>query len=234
MNKRFGKTLSMALSTYEISPMENCVLHSVIANGGLFIKPYGVRAVKDYNGNIVWNNEEEILHEVKEKRDRIGKIIDPAACAITVSMLKGVFEEGGTAYYTVKNRKIGYPIAGKTGTTSNYSDAWFVGYTSNLVTAVWVGNKKGAVSLGQGRAGGVISAAIWVNYITQANRNDSPGDFLVPGEGLTRQTICLDSGLVPREEGLCPRVSRDELFYTGTEPGDYCPVHLMQPAANPE
>ncbi len=226
LNKRFGKTPSLALGTYEVSPLENCILHSVIANGGDFIKPYGVRFVKDYNGTIVWNNEEEILHETKEKQNRIGKIIDPAACAITVSMLKGVFEEGGTAYYSVKNRKIGYAIAGKTGTTSNYSDAWFIGYTSNLVVSVWVGNKKGAISLGQGRAGGVISANIWSNFITIINKNDPPGDFPVPGEGISRQTICLDSGLVPREEGLCPRVSHNELFYSGTEPGEYCPIHV--------
>lgn len=225
LNRRFGKTLSLALGAYELSPQENAVLHSVIVNGGDYVRPYGIRQVKDYNGNIVWDNEEEVRRAVDEKRAGAGKIMDPAACAITVSMLKGVFEEGGTAHFAVKGRKINFPIAGKTGTTSNFSDAWFIGYTPELVTAVWVGNKKGAISLGAGRAGGVISANIWADFIAQAPHGNDPGDFPVPDEGLTRQTICLDSGLVPRAEGLCPRVSRDELFYPGTEPGEYCPIH---------
>jgi penicillin-binding protein 1A len=226
LRRRFGKTLSLALGAYELSPQENAVLHSVIVNCGDYIRPYGVRQVKDYNGNIVWDNEEEVRRAVDETRARVGKILDPAACAITVSMLKGVFEEGGTAHFAVKGRKINVPIAGKTGTTSNFSDAWFIGYTPELVTAVWVGNRKGAISLGAGRAGGVISANIWADFIAQAPHGNEPPDFPVPDEGLAHQTICLDSGLVPRAEGVCPRVSRDELFYSGTEPGEYCPIHV--------
>ncbi len=226
MGRRFGKTLSLALGAYELSPMENCVLHSVLVNGGIYIKPYGIRQVKDYNGTVVWDSEGEAQAHIKETRDSLGLIIDPRACAVTVSMLKGVFEEGGTAYYAVKNRKIGFPIAGKTGTSSNYSDAWFVGYASDLVTAVWIGNKRGSISLGKGRAGGVLAARVWAEYIAQIYRSDFPGAFMVPDEGLSKQTICLDSGMVPREEGLCPRTARDELFYSGTEPGEYCPIHL--------
>ncbi|MBP7604153.1 MAG: PBP1A family penicillin-binding protein [Spirochaetes bacterium] len=225
LSERFGKTPSMALGTYELSPLENCTLHSLLVNGGRYIRPYGVRYVKDYNGNVVWNNEEEVTGAVREKRDRFGKIIDPAACAVTVSMLKGVFEEGGTAAHVMKSRKFTFPVSGKTGTSSNYSDAWFVGYTSDMVTAVWVGNKKGAISLGEGRAGGVLSAGIWGAYAAGIYRDFQPGAFIVPEDGLTRQTICLDSGLVPHEPGLCPRVAIDELFISGTEPGEYCNLH---------
>ena len=225
LSERFGKTPSMALGTYELSPLENCTLHSLLVNGGRYIRPYGVRYVKDYNGNVVWNNEEEVTGAVREKRDRFGKIIDPAACAVTVSMLKGVFEEGGTAAHVMKSRKFTFPVSGKTRTSSNYSDAWFVGYTSDMVTAVWVGNKKGAISLGEGRAGGVLSAGIWGAYAAGIYRDFQPGAFIVPEDGLTRQTICLDSGLVPHEPGLCPRVAIDELFISGTEPGEYCNLH---------
>lgn len=225
LSERFGKTPSMALGTYELSPLENCTLHALLVNGGQYIRPYGVRYVKDYNGNIVWNNEEEINSAVMERRNRMGNIIDPAACAVTVSMLKGVFEEGGTAAHVMKFRKFAFPVSGKTGTSSNYSDAWFVGYTSDMVTAVWVGNKKGAISLGEGRAGGVLSAGIWGAYAAGVYREFRPGDFAVPEDGVTRQTICLDSGLVPREPGLCPRVAVDQLFISGTEPGEYCKLH---------
>lgn len=225
LSDRFGKTPSMALGTYELSPLENCTLHALLVNGGNYVRPYGVRYVKDYNGNIVWNNEEEVILAVKEKRDRLGKIIDPAACAVTVSMLKGVFELEGTAEHVMKSRKFSFQVSGKTGTSSNYTDAWFVGYTADMVTTVWVGNRKGAISLGEGRAGGVISAGIWGAYAAGIYRESSPGDFIVPEDGVTRQTICLDSGMVPHEPGLCPRVAVDELFISGTEPGDYCKLH---------
>ncbi len=225
MDKRFGKTLSMALGAYELSPLECCVLHSMLVNGGNFIKPYGIRYIKDYNGNVAWNSEEESKSYIEEKRTKTGNIIDPGACAITVSMLKGIFEEGGTAYYAVKGRKIDFPVAGKTGTSSKFNDAWFVGYTSDMVVTVWVGNKKGAISLGAGRAGGVISAGIWADYIMRSYSGEKPGPFRIPDRGLTRQTICLDSGMVPRSEGICPRISVNELFYSGSEPGEYCPLH---------
>ncbi len=228
LHTRFGRTLSLALGAYEVSPLENSVLYSLLVNGGNFIKPYGMRYVKDYNGNIVWNNEDEVRRHTEEKRVKLGKIIDPRACSVTVSMLRGVFEDGGTAYYAVKNRKISFPIAGKTGTTSNYSDAWFVGCTADLVTAVWVGNKKGAISLGKGRAGSVISANIWADYTASIYNDEAPGEFMVPEDGISRQTICLDSGLVPREPGPCPRTAVDVLFYAGTEPGEYCPLHVRK------
>ena len=225
LRQRFGKTLSLALGAYEISPLESCILHSIIANGGDYVKPYGIKTVQDYHGNLIWNNEEEIKEEIERKRSRIGKIIDPGACAIMVSVMKGVFQPEGTAYFTVKNRNLGFPIAGKTGTTSNFNDAWIVGYTADLVTTVWIGNRRGAISLGEGRAAAVIAAPIWVSYISQIYRDQSPGDFPFPEEGVTRQTICLDSGLVPRGENTCKHIIKDELYYSGTEPGEYCNLH---------
>jgi penicillin-binding protein 1A len=227
LDSRFYKTLSLALGTYELSPLENAVLHSVIVNGGDFITPYGIRYVKDYNGNIVWNNEEEVLLQIQEKRKEFGKIIDPSACAIVVSMLKGVFEEGGTASWILKNRSVPVEIAGKTGTSSNFVDAWFIGYTPDSVSAVWIGNKAGAISLGRGRSGGVLAAPVWADYIFAVYKDAEYKSFAIPADGITKQTICLDTGLVPRGEGWCPRIARDELFYTGTEPGEYCTMHTV-------
>lgn len=225
LKDRFGRTLSLALGTYEISPLENCVLHSVIVNGGDYVLPYGIRHIKDYNDNIVWNNEEEIRKLVDERRKEIGTILEPAACAVTISMLRSVFEEGGTAAGAVKGSKIDFQVAGKTGTSTNYNDAWFVGYTSNLVTAVWIGNKEGAISLGWGRAGGVVAAPVWAEYISAIFRGNQPPDFIKPDQGLSMETICLDSGEVAGKHGECLRVARDVLYYSGTEPGTYCHLH---------
>jgi penicillin-binding protein 1A len=221
---RFAETLSLALGAYEVSPLENCRLQSVILNGGDYIRPYGIRFVRDYNGNIVWNNEEEVLRAVRENREKAGKIIDQRASAVTISMLQGVFEKGGTGYYALQGRDIRVPIAGKTGTTSDYTDAWFVGYTPKLVTAVWIGNKKGAISLGRNRSGSSIAAPVWTEYTSRITAGAEGGAFPVPDRGVSRERICLDSGLVAPEGGTCPRTAY-QLFYEGTEPGEFCPLH---------
>ncbi|MCU0847948.1 MAG: transglycosylase domain-containing protein [Spirochaetes bacterium] len=224
LEKRFGKTLSMALGAYEMSPLENCTLHSIIANGGIFIIPYGIRLVKDYNEKIVWNYEEEILKKTEDGRKDLGMIMDPAATAVTVSMMKGVFEKNGTAHFVPKSYKIRFPIAGKTGTSSNYSDAWFLGYTSNLVTAVWIGNKKGSISLGAGRSGSSLATPVWAEFISAIYRDNPPGDFRVPSSGLTKETICTESGRVADKNGGCPETA-EQYYFSGTEPGEYCDLH---------
>ncbi|MCX7679525.1 MAG: transglycosylase domain-containing protein [Spirochaetes bacterium] len=225
--QRFGKTLSLALGSYEISPMEAAILHSVIVNGGDFIKPYGIKVVKDYHGVVIWNPEEEVKEEVMKMRARIGKIAEPSACAVLVSMLRGVFRPEGTAHFTVKNRNLPFPIAGKTGTTSNFNDAWFVGYTADMVTSIWIGNRRGAISLGEGRAAAVIAVPIWINFISQIYRDRSPGNFRIPEEGVTAQSMCLESGALPTEHA-CKNVVSDLLFVQGSEPTTYCELHRQE------
>ena len=226
VEKRFGKTLSLALGTYEISPLENSILHSTIVNGGNYIEPYGIRTVKDYNGKIVWDNKSEVLKRVSEKRKIYGTIITPQSSAVVISMLKGVFEKGGTAYWVAKKRNIKFPIAGKTGTSTNFNDAWFVGYTSNLVSVVWIGNKKGAISLGKGRAGGVVAGPVWGNYISSIYGENPPKDFLIPKSGITFENICSKTGLVAHPSGFCPSVIKKQIFLSGSEPGEFCKIHL--------
>lgn len=224
INSRFQKTLSLALGTYEVSPLENCVLHSMIANGGDYIHPHGIRVVKDYNGNVVWDNEAEVNRTTAERREEYGKIIDPAAAAVMVSMLTGVMEKGGTAFHAVANRSIRFHIAGKTGTSANYNDAWFVGYTSDTVTAVWVGNRAGAISLGPGRAGGVVAAPIWGEFISGIYKGSTPPDFAIPDRGVTKELICIESGLVARRDGGCGELVREQVYREGSEPGEFCPI----------
>jgi len=141
-------------------------------------------------------------------------------------MLRSVFEEGGTAYGAFRGSGIDFQVAGKTGTSSNYVDAWFAGYSSDMVTAVWIGNREGAISLGWGRTGGAVAAPVWVEYMSGIYRGTRPADFRVPDQGVSRETICLDSGEVAGRNGECPRVARDVLYYSGSEPGEYCHIHV--------
>lgn len=225
MENRFGKTLSFALGAYEISPLESAVLNSLLVNGGNFIIPYGIKNVKDYNGNIIWDNEKEIVEKTAAGRGQTGIIMEPAAGRVTISMLEGINEPDSSVNWLLKKYGINFPCAGKTGTTSNYHDAWFVGYNSQMVTSVWIGNKTGSVSLGQGRSASGIAAPVWAEYIASVYRNETPEPFNSSIENITTETICLDSGEVAGKNGECSRTAL-QYYYAGTEPGRFCHIHV--------
>ncbi len=227
MNKRFGKTLAFALGAYEMSPLENAALQSILVNEGDIIIPYGIKIVKDYNGNVIWNNESEVSETLVSKRESLGKIIDPAAARITISMLEGIKEPDSSVYWLIKKYGINFPCAGKTGTSSNYNDAWFIGYNSNLVTAVWIGNKTGSVSLGSGRSASGVAAPVWAEYISEIYRENKPPEFKSDIQSITSETICLESGDVAGRNGECIKTAV-QLFYSGSEPGKFCRLHVNQ------
>jgi len=225
LNSRFGRTLSFALGAYEISPIESAVLNSLLVNGGNFINPYGIKLVKDYNGNIIWDNEKEILAKTANERANTGIIMSPAAGRVTISMLEGVTKPGSSINWLIKKYGIDFPCAGKTGTTSNYYDAWFVGYNSQLVTSVWIGNKSGSISLGEGRSASGIAAPVWAEFISSAYRNESPGAFNSAVDNVTTETICIESGEVAGKNGECSNTAV-QYYYSGTEPGRFCHIHV--------
>lgn len=227
MDDRFGKTLSFALGAYELSPLENATIQAILVNGGELIIPYGIKTVKDYNGNIIWDNENEINEKLSSLRANTGKILDPAAARVTISMLEGIKEPESSVYWLIKKYGINFPCAGKTGTSSNYVDAWFMGYNQNMITAVWIGNKTGAVSLGPGRSASGVAAPVWAEYISEVYREIKPPDFKTDIEQLTSETICLESGEVAGRNGECPRTAV-QYFYSGTEPGKFCSIHVKQ------
>ncbi|HOP29130.1 MAG TPA: transglycosylase domain-containing protein [Spirochaetota bacterium] len=225
MDKRFSETLSFGLGAYEISPLESAVLNSLFINGGKFILPYGIKTVKDYNGNIIWDNEKEIIEKMTGERDKTGTIMDPAAGRVTISMLEGISESDSSVNWLLKKYGINFSCAGKTGTTSNYYDAWFVGYNSSLVTTVWIGNKSGSISLGEGRSASGIAAPVWAEYISSIYRNESPEAFNSSIENITTENICIDSGEVAGKNGECPRTAV-QYYLSGTEPGRFCHIHV--------
>jgi len=227
MEKRFGKTLSFALGAYELSPLENATLHAVLVNGGDLIIPFGIKTVKDYNGNIIWNNESEVSQALAAARENTGKIISPASARITISMLEGIKEPDSSVYWLVKKYGINFPCAGKTGTSSNYVDDWFIGYNQDMVTAIWIGNKTGSVSLGAGRSASGVAAPVWAEYVSEVYRDKKPPEFKSDIENLTSETICLDSGDVTGRNGECPKTAI-QFFYSGSEPGKFCRIHVKQ------
>ncbi len=227
-NKRFMKTLSFALGAYELSPIESARLHAMLVNGGIPVIPYGIKYIRDYSGNTIWDNEKEVQESINILRKKYSRIIDPVAARVTLSMLEGTREPGSSIHWLIKKYGIHFPCAGKTGTTSDFNDAWFIGYTGDNVTAIWIGNRTGSVSLGPGRSASGVSAPVWAQYISGVYKEKSPPDFNSDIEGLTSETICIESGNVAGRNGECP-VSVTQYYYSGTEPGKFCEIHVTGP-----
>lgn len=147
--------LSLALGSLSLSPLELTTAYAVFANGGKSVTPIAIKYVTDNTGKILLKNE-----PVTED------VLSPEVVQTVTDMLKDVVNYG-----TGTRANIGRPVAGKTGTSNDFKDAWFVGYTPQLVAGVWVGYDDMRKSLGRGEAGGRVSAPIWAQFMKEASAN---------------------------------------------------------------
>ncbi|MFH1962148.1 MAG: penicillin-binding protein 1A [bacterium] len=200
--------LSIALGTAEVTPLEIATAYIPFANQGIKTKPIAIKCIKDKKDAAI-----------KESMPQEERVISPQTAYIITSLLKGVVERG-TAREAIGNR-LGREVAGKTGTTNDYVDAWFIGYTTQLVVCVWVGYDKGQITMGHGMAGGVVAAPIWRDFMMKIINKMPPASFPKP-EGII--TACIDPscGLLATQN--CPQM-RNEYFIKGTEPIKYCTTH---------
>jgi penicillin-binding protein 1A len=156
---------SIALGAYEVSPLELAAGYQVFQTGGGKTTPYLVSEVRSTRGDVLWAHAASAATPV----------LDPLFATRMIDMLKAVITSG-----TGVGANIGRPVAGKTGTSQNWRDAWFVGFTPDILTAVWVGNDDGA-SMAK-VTGGELPVEIWRRYMTVAEKTLPPRDFpwLVP------------------------------------------------------
>jgi penicillin-binding protein 2D len=206
MARRMGITSSLkplpslALGTSPVSPFEMASAYGVLANQGIRTEPMAVIRVEDHAGKLLYEAEPVET-----------PVIHPAYTYVLTSLMQSVFEEGGTGFRVSDLMK--RPVAGKTGTT-NY-DAWMVGYTPELSTAVWVGydRDKAIGKLDQRKA-----APIFAEFTERTLEAVPPKLFGVP-EGVVSVYIDPVSGKLAND--ACPS-SRMETFVEGTEPTEYC------------
>jgi penicillin-binding protein 1A len=186
--------LSLALGTSVISPLDQASGYSTLANQGVHVKPSAFRIVKDSLGNVVLDN---LYPEQTE-------VVSAGTAYVMTTMLEDVINHG-TGY---PNAVIGRPAAGKTGTTTNFRDAWFVGYTPDLVAAVWLGNDNYHPM--SESYGGNIPARIWARFMQGALKNVAKHDFVIPGNEVQKVASCGGG------------YGAYEYFLTGTEPLTRC------------
>jgi penicillin-binding protein 1A len=192
------RDLSIALGTSGVTMMELTSAFAVFANGGERIKPIFIKKIVTMKGEVLEENTPYMEMEEKEEEEEMPKtpspaskeqVISPQNAFIMTHLLQGVVQHG-----TGQRAKIlGRPIAGKTGTSSDYSDAWFIGYTPSLLTGVWVGFDD-KTSLGKKETGARAALPIWIYFMEQALRN-TPTDTPKPPPGITFVKVNIETGL---------------------------------------
>jgi penicillin-binding protein 1B len=200
---------SLALGAMEVIPIELARAYCAFAADGMLPVPLSLKSVGDENGNTL-----------NSKHVEVEQVIPPAKTFIMDSLLNSVTVEGTAA--SLKSLGITQPVAGKTGTTSDYRDAWFVGFTPDILAMVWVGFDNNDPMKG---TGATAALPIWAELMKNIPEYLSGGWFRRP-EGVVDKVICSESGelAIP---GRCPEPI-NEVFLDGLAPTEYCSIHQVK------
>jgi len=195
------RTLSLALGASGVSLFELTRAYSVFANQGFLVEPVFVLKIINRDGNV--------LEEAVSERH---KVIEKDTAFIMTNLLEGVVQHGTGQ----RIKALGRPAAGKTGTTNDMYDAWYIGYTPEYITGVWVGFDTEA-PLGKTETGAVAASPIWLEFMKQVLASESVKAFQAP-EGVIFAKIDAETGLLPVAES---RKTIFECFKEGTVPIDF-------------
>ncbi|MGH7676458.1 MAG: penicillin-binding protein 1A [Gemmatimonadales bacterium] len=215
--RRYGITTalppypSIHIGAQGVRPLEIIAAYSAFANLGTRVVPLAMLRVEDRDGNILWRGIEQ--REPVMDREHSWLLLD---------MMRDVVRRG-TAYNAVWKAGFNLPSAGKTGTTDDYTDAWYVGVTTEIVTGIWVGYDL-QQRIMSGAGGGRIVAPAWTAFMREVyDRRPPPADWARPDSLVTRE---VDLGTGYLATLWCPLQSRHwDWFHPGTEPTQSCPVH---------
>ncbi|HET7617055.1 MAG TPA: PBP1A family penicillin-binding protein [Vicinamibacterales bacterium] len=199
---------SLSLGTGLVTPLDLTAAFAMFPNGGLRVEPRAIVRVTDADGAVAWDNP--------SVADRV---LTPEVAFQMVSMLQDVVERG-TATSARSQWGIRFPIGGKTGTTDDFKDAWFVGFSSSVVVGVWVGRDQPA-TIARNAYGSRYALPIWADFMRRAAARRPPREFAVPS-GLREVELCQVSYLKPVDG--CPTYV--EYFKDGDDvPSRLCPLH---------
>ncbi|CAM3064016.1 transglycosylase domain-containing protein [Streptobacillus ratti] len=207
--KDIPQDLTTSLGSITLSPIDMAKAYSIIANGGHKVEPQFIYKIENRFGDVIYEAD-----TTKEK------VLEPEYASLITHMMESVVKNGGSKGAQLYAKGNAVPVAGKTGTTSDYISAWFTGYTPTLVTVVYVGNDDNK-SMGRGMSGASAALPIWKNYmqavVNLGNFDIGRFEFIRDGivsEKLVKKIIDLRSGLLD-SDGVN---AREALFISGTEP----------------
>jgi penicillin-binding protein 1A len=193
--------LSLALGAADLTLVDMTSAYSVFPNGGVRMKPYPILKISDRNGNLL-----------EESRPEPQDAIRADTAFVMTNLLRGVVQRGTAGSAAA----LGWPLGGKTGTTDDYGDAWFIGFDPDITVGVWVGHDE-RKPIGYNETGGVAALPIWIEFMrayVETRDRKSPPEFIPPGN-IVVLPVNADSG-APAEEGAS---GINEAFISGTQPG---------------
>ncbi len=225
MARRFGITTpvppypSIFIGSADVYPIQMIGAYAVFANLGLRTTPHAILRVENAQGQLVWTPE-----NVREP------VLSPEESWLIVSMMKDVVMRGTAARIWSSGFKV--PAGGKTGTTNDGADVWFIGYTADLVAGVWMGFDR-PTKIKSNAQGGELAAPAWTSFMTEVyRRKPEPPDWPRP-DGVIAREIDSKTGLLPN--GACIDAIVTEFFIEGMEPNTYCTDSpLRNPFAIPD
>jgi len=195
-----------ALGSSAVTPMELTSAYATFASQGVRTEPILIKSIVDGGGAVLESYDPQPV-----------EAIDPTTACLVTSLLKSVVQEG-----TGKGAMaLGKPVAGKTGTTNNFVDAWFIGYAPSIVTGVWVGYDNPQASLGDKETGARAALPIWMPVMARALADKPPDDFVQTAD-IVSVKIDPETGLLARE-GQADAIT--DVFRRGTEPTQYADIN---------
>ncbi len=231
----FPRVYPLALGISPVSPIMMARAFAVFANQGKEVSPIAILSIDDRNGRPILEPEKDLRAAQKKKGSGI-QVISPQNAYVMTDMLKRVVSVGTLAYPMASGTKLSYrdkdgkrytiPAAGKTGTTQNWADAWTVGFTPYMSTAIWFGFDRPGNSLGVSQTGATVAGLAWANYMEEIHRDLPFKDFIRPQSGLVDVKVCAVSGLLPTE--YCKDGTVTLVYYDGTQPKQYCDLHSLK------
>lgn len=203
---------SAALGALEVTPMELVTAYAPFANGGWRVTPRLVRRIQTADGQVLWSSDNQKV-----------RVMDPRDSYQITSMLQAVVNYG--TGNVIRDLGVEGLVAGKTGTTNDGTDVWFMGYTPTLVAGFWFGYDTPR-PIGYNASGGRLAAPAWADFYTNGWDDPDPPHAWDPPPGMTSAVIDARTGYLATE--WCP-VTQREYFKPGTAPTTQCPVHNGPP-----
>jgi penicillin-binding protein 1A len=210
ISSKLNAVPSLAIGASEVYLWDMVPAFSVFPNGGVRKAPFYITKILDRNGNLKYERTRTDQEEV----------LSPQTAYIITNMLQTVVDHG--TGFGARARGFMRPAGGKTGTSNDNTDNWFMGFTPQITCGVWIGfDDKTKIGIGKGEVGATTALPIWADFMTAATADMPVKDFPVP-PGIYTTTVCLDSGKLARSD--CPNVVTD-IFTDATIPKEECDLN---------
>jgi len=225
----FPRVYPLALGVTSTSPMRMARAFAIFANEGREVTPIAIRRIEDRNGRVILDPERDIIEQKRRRGNP--QVITPQNAYVMSRIMQRTGEgtmslaASSANWFRFRDEtgEFTIPVAGKTGTTQNWADAWIVGYSPYFTTAVWFGFDRPGNSLGTGGTGAGLVGPFWGRYMRDIHVGLPRRDFVRPSTGIVYIEVCRNSGQLLTPDCTSGRVTLP--FIQGTQPSRLCDMH---------